>query len=180
MTTTRNRNVACRSLARSVVAELVGDRHADAACEALAWECRRVGRRAAVLALHATLFTLAALAVACRAALACGHAGTLAALSLCRRHYPAVRSAAVAAATLAAKRAAAAVVWLLATAAALWDVKTLDRVNGLVADALERGVIVGRWLWDAARGQPARVAAVALAGSVAVLALLVALWDAAR
>src|SRR5205823_1346894 len=43
MTTTRNRNTATRSLARSAVAEPVGDRHVDAALLALSrtWDAAR-------------------------------------------------------------------------------------------------------------------------------------------
>jgi hypothetical protein len=171
-TRTANRNTAARSLLHSAVAELVGDRHVDGALLALSrrWDAARsvataAARRARVLALHALLLALAGRAVACRSGHRHAARGLSLALSLLsggyalvRRHYPAARSAALTAATVGGERAAFAVALGLATAARLWGRADLDRVNGLVADALERAAHAARWLWDAARRQPARLA----------------------
>jgi hypothetical protein len=121
-TTTRaaNRNTAAHSLTRSVVAELLGDRHVDADLLALSrrWDAARpvvvatalhAAQRARVLAVGALLLALAGLAAACLFGRRYASRGVSLALSLlatgsalARRHYPAARArVASAAATLA-------------------------------------------------------------------------------
>jgi hypothetical protein len=122
-TRTANRNTAARSLTRSVVAELVGDRHVDAALLALSrrWDAARpvVVATAQHAAQRARVLALAGLAVALLAGRCSASRGASLAVSaavalyaLCCRNYPAARSATVTTATVGVERAAAVLAWL--------------------------------------------------------------------
>jgi hypothetical protein len=122
-TTTSSATNTARRLTRSVFAVLVGDCHFNHHLVALSRaqkQCRpgvatheHAAHRARVLAVRALLLALAGLAAACLAGRRSAARGVSLALSLlaagyalARRHYPAVRSATVAAATVGAERAA--------------------------------------------------------------------------
>lgn len=168
--------IAARRLTTFAVADLVGDTAAPAAAEALAWEARRLARRGravalrvAVLALWGCLFVAVCLHWLATAAWLLAQRGTIAGLSLLRRHGPAVCRAANGAAG-----------WAAGQARAGWESFRDGRAEGLARRALVRAVDAGVEVLTWASEQRSRLAAAALVGSVALLAVAAALWDAAR